>query len=443
MLLLWTTYGLTFLWTGVSRPGAVRRKWRQVGRQYKVTLESEEGQVTFDCPEDSYLLGHAEEEGIEMTSFCRYGNCAACIGKVLSGSVDQSEQMFLSEEELEQGYIVTCVGYPTSDVIIRTGCRDEVIEEKCCFSTPLCDWCPYQGVEGDRPKKRGQPGLGWETTATRCEKRDDGSGFKDTCVSIQLLMDDIHQLLPLHGGFWIIIEFWEDSHRPTNTVSVGVELPTRAWTLPNSVSCSCVCEKVLQELQSSEYFGTTWRMPRIITGFHNPRSRKPYRVSHGPRKNSPVSNSTRWGSVTLRIMLGHVNWNCGGPRISKKQGYFMIFHDMSVYFMICQYISWFLWFHGISWLLKGGVAATEPSGYVPGLQRFRCRRSPGHVGHGGTPNHPKVDRSGIESHGDLGILLKRNLHVQHPKVHPESRPGAPIGPQGVVGAIFLVPTRIY
>ena len=68
MLLLWTTYGLTFLWTGVSRPGAVRRKWRQVGRQYKVTLESEEGQVTFDCPEDSYLLGHAEEEGIEMTS---------------------------------------------------------------------------------------------------------------------------------------------------------------------------------------------------------------------------------------------------------------------------------------------------------------------------------------------------------------------------------------
>ena len=160
MLLLWTTYGLTFLWTGVSRPGAVRRKWRQVGRQYKVTLESEEGQVTFDCPEDSYLLGHAEEEGIEMTSFCRYGNCAACIGKVLSGSVDQSEQMFLSEEELEQGYIVTCVGYPASDVIIQTGCRDEVIEEKCCFSTPLCDWCPYQGVEGDRPKKRGQPGLG-------------------------------------------------------------------------------------------------------------------------------------------------------------------------------------------------------------------------------------------------------------------------------------------
>ena len=131
------------------------------------------------------------------------------------------------------------------------------------------------------------------------------------------------------------------------------------------------------------------------------------------------------------------------PKSRDISWYFMIFHDMSVYFMICQYISWFLWFHGISWLLKGGVAATEPSGYVPGLQRFRCRRSPGHVGHGGTPNHPKVDRSGIESHGDLGILLKRNLHFQHPKVHPESRPGAPIGPQGVVGAIFLVPTRIY
>ena len=150
----------TFVWTGVSRPQTAKGG-HLVRRQYQVTLESEQGRVTFDCPEDSYLLGHAEEEGIEMSSFCRYGNCAACLGKVVSGSVDQSEQMFLSEEELEQGFVVTCVGYPTSDVVIRTDCRDELIESKCCFSTPLCEWCPYQGIEAERPKKSGRPGPGW------------------------------------------------------------------------------------------------------------------------------------------------------------------------------------------------------------------------------------------------------------------------------------------
>ena len=77
MLLLWTTYGLTFLWTGVSRPGAVRRKWRQVGRQYKVTLESEEGQVTFDCPEGFLSLGtcrrrgHWNDQLLSLRQLCR------------------------------------------------------------------------------------------------------------------------------------------------------------------------------------------------------------------------------------------------------------------------------------------------------------------------------------------------------------------------------------
>lgn len=102
----------------------------------------------------------------------------------------------------------------------------------------------------------------------------------------------------------------------------------------------------------------------------------------------------------------------------------MIFHDMSVYFMI------FLWFHGISWLFTS--CCCHRSRWVPS-QAYRGSGAVGVLdipGHGGTPNHPKVDRSGLESHGDLGIL-KRNHG------HPESRPGAPIGAQGVVGAFFL------
>lgn len=127
----------------------------RVARSYRITLESPEGHcVSFECPEDEHLLSAAEEQGIELPSYCRYGDCAACMAQVVSGEVDQSEQVFLSSEELQQGYCVTCVGYPTSDLRLRTGCRDEVIASKCCFSQRLCDWCPYQGIEGDRPPKR-------------------------------------------------------------------------------------------------------------------------------------------------------------------------------------------------------------------------------------------------------------------------------------------------
>ncbi|CAK9034298.1 unnamed protein product [Durusdinium trenchii] len=147
------------LWTGVSRRVFTREN-KVTLRRYKVTLQSDEESVSFECAADEYVLAQAEEQGIEMPSLCRYGNCAACIGKLLSGHMDQSEQVYLTEEELEEGYCITCVGYPASDVTIKTGCRDEVIESKCCFSTPLCAWCPYQGMEGERPQKSGRPGVG-------------------------------------------------------------------------------------------------------------------------------------------------------------------------------------------------------------------------------------------------------------------------------------------
>ena len=170
-----------------------------------------------------------------------------------------------------------------------------------------------------------------------------------------------------------------------------------------------------------------------------------------PAKTQPVSNSTRWGSVTLRIMLGHVNWICGGPRISKKQGYFMIFHDISWYFMICQYISWYVSiFHDIS-MVSWYFMAVKRWCCCHRTQRLRPRPTevpvPLESWTCWTWGYPKSSKSRPFWHwipwwfGDPPEA--KPWHFQHPKVHPESRPGAPIGPQGVVGAIFLVPTRIY
>jgi ferredoxin len=87
---------------------------------YKVTLinESKNFEQTIEVPATEAILGEAFEHGIKIPFECVVGACAACEGKLLSGSVDQSEQIFLNEDQIAEGYIVTCVAKPTSDCII-------------------------------------------------------------------------------------------------------------------------------------------------------------------------------------------------------------------------------------------------------------------------------------------------------------------------------------
>lgn len=93
-----------------------------MAKKYKVRLLSKAANldVTIEAPDDKFILEAAEDNNIELPYSCRAGSCSTCLGKVTKGTIDQPDQTFLDEDQIGNGFVLTCVAYATSDAEILT-----------------------------------------------------------------------------------------------------------------------------------------------------------------------------------------------------------------------------------------------------------------------------------------------------------------------------------
>jgi len=74
-----------------------------------------------EVPADRPILETAEDRGLDLPYQCRMGICGVCSAlRVEEGEVEQRDGMFLSASEKDEGYVLTCIAKPRSDLKLRS-----------------------------------------------------------------------------------------------------------------------------------------------------------------------------------------------------------------------------------------------------------------------------------------------------------------------------------
>ncbi|PSP28783.1 (2Fe-2S)-binding protein [Halobacteriales archaeon QH_10_67_22] len=92
--------------------------------EYYEVEYAKEGE-TIEVANNETILDAAEDEGWDLPYACRQGQCVSCAGQIQDGPaldyVRHSNNEALFDDDMEEGYCLTCVAYPTDGFTIESG----------------------------------------------------------------------------------------------------------------------------------------------------------------------------------------------------------------------------------------------------------------------------------------------------------------------------------
>ena len=94
------------------------------------TIRTTEG-VVFTCEAGQTILDAAEKCGVVLPYSCKTGQCSTCKCRVISGlSVTQVAEIGLSTPEMQNGWVLSCVRSPKSDMLVEVENLSDLILPK-------------------------------------------------------------------------------------------------------------------------------------------------------------------------------------------------------------------------------------------------------------------------------------------------------------------------
>ncbi len=80
----------------------------------EVTILLDDEEESFKMPRKSTILEQALLKGVDAPYSCQGGICSSCLAKVTEGKATMDKNSILSDEEVEEGLILTCQAHPTT-----------------------------------------------------------------------------------------------------------------------------------------------------------------------------------------------------------------------------------------------------------------------------------------------------------------------------------------
>jgi ring-1,2-phenylacetyl-CoA epoxidase subunit PaaE len=88
-------------------------KASSMSKKVKVILDGQEYTITVDA--DQTILDAAIDADIDPPYACRVAACCSCKAKLMSGKVKMDDDEPLTQEELDEGFVLTCQSHPLTD----------------------------------------------------------------------------------------------------------------------------------------------------------------------------------------------------------------------------------------------------------------------------------------------------------------------------------------
>ncbi|MBC7875310.1 MAG: phenylacetate-CoA oxygenase/reductase subunit PaaK [Ferruginibacter sp.] len=90
------------------------------GPKSKITVKLDGRSFDFDLSlnSDTTILDAALKQGADLPFACKGGVCCTCKARLLEGEVSMDVHWGLEDEEVEQGYILTCQSHPTTEKVV-------------------------------------------------------------------------------------------------------------------------------------------------------------------------------------------------------------------------------------------------------------------------------------------------------------------------------------